>query len=143
MNIRGEYELATNQAEAENQASLVPGPDPDQMKNFKKVFKKIKSATMPVHHVKGQPDRSTYVRKMGVITFYTNCRSPCIMERAYHLGLDRLHCSAVCGPIWLILWWIVGVGHSYLANCWCPDLPPGAPLECKMCLSQLYVGQLG
>ena len=63
LNTRRELELdhAQNQAEPENQAGLVPGPDPDQKKNFAIFFQKIKSATMPVHHVNGQPDSSTGV----------------------------------------------------------------------------------
>ena len=61
LNTHGELELAANQAEPENQAWLVPGPDPDQIKNFKFFFQKIKSATMPIQYVKGQPDPSTYV----------------------------------------------------------------------------------
>ena len=30
-------------------------------------------------------------------------------------------CSAVCGPIWLKLRWLVRVGHGYLATRWHPD----------------------
>ena len=30
LNTRGELELAANRAEPENQAELVPGPDPEQ-----------------------------------------------------------------------------------------------------------------
>ena len=33
--------------------------------------------------------------------------------------------SAVCGPIWLIIWWMVGVDSGYLATRWRPDLPLG------------------
>ena len=51
-----------NRAEPENQAELVPGPDPDQ-KKFPFFLQKIKSGTMPDHHVKGQPAASTYVRE--------------------------------------------------------------------------------
>ena len=38
LNTRGEleFELAANLAEPENQAELVPGPDPDKIKEFKK-----------------------------------------------------------------------------------------------------------
>ena len=67
-----ELEHAQNQAEPENQAGLVPGPDPHQMKNFKFFFQKIKSTTMPVHHVKGQPAASTYVREKGCVKKYSN-----------------------------------------------------------------------
>ena len=35
---------------------------------------------MPVHHVKGQPGASMYVRKKGRFTFYTNCETPCSIE---------------------------------------------------------------
>ena len=72
-----ELELAVNQAEPENQAGLVPGPDPDQIKNFEIFSQKIKSATMPVHHVKGQPGTSMYVREKGRFTFHTNRETPC------------------------------------------------------------------
>ena len=77
LNTCGELELAANQAEPENQAGLVPGPDPDQIKNFAIFFQKIKSATMPVHHVKGQPGTSMYVREKGRFTFHTNRETPC------------------------------------------------------------------
>ena len=36
-----ELELAANQAEPENQAEDIPGPDPDKMKNFKIFFQYI------------------------------------------------------------------------------------------------------
>ena len=57
LNTHGELELelAANRAEPENQADLVPVPDPEQKLNSNFLFQKIKSATMPVHHVKGQP----------------------------------------------------------------------------------------
>ena len=79
LNNRRELELepAVNRAEPENQAGLVPGPDPDQIKNFEIFFQKIKSATMPVHHVKGQPGTSMYVREKGRFTFHTNRETPC------------------------------------------------------------------
>ena len=79
MKIHGEFEskLSANRAEPENQAGPVPGPDPDQKKNFEFFFQKIKSATMPIHHVKGQPAASTYVREKGGVTFYTNRVTPC------------------------------------------------------------------
>ena len=75
LNTRGELELAANQAEPENQAGLVPGPEPNIF--FEIFFQKIKSATMPVHHVKGQPAVSTYVWEKGCITFDTNRDTPC------------------------------------------------------------------
>ena len=37
----------------------------------------IKSASMPVQHVKGQPAASTYVREKGCLTFDTNRETPC------------------------------------------------------------------
>ena len=42
VNTYGEFELdhAQNQAEPENQAKLVPGPDPNQYENFNFFFKK-------------------------------------------------------------------------------------------------------
>ena len=39
--------------------------------------------------------------------------------------------SVVCGPIWMIIWWMAGVGHRFLATRWHPDLPAGALLESK------------
>ena len=45
---------------------------------------------MPDHHVKGEPAASTYVRKKGDVTFYTNCGTPCII----HILLILL-CSVV------------------------------------------------
>ena len=69
MNTRGlhELELAANWAKPENQAELVPGPDPDPKKNSNFFFQKIKSTSMPDHHVKGQPAASTYVREKGCL----------------------------------------------------------------------------
>ena len=72
-----ELEFAVNRAESENQAELVSGPDPDKKENFKIFFQKIKSATLLVQHVKGQPDSPTYVREKGCLTFYTNRETPC------------------------------------------------------------------
>ena len=71
MNTRGkhELELAANWAEPENQTELVPGPDHDKKINFKFFFQKIKSGTVPVHHVKGQPAALTYVQKKGCIIY--------------------------------------------------------------------------
>ena len=45
LNSRGQLKRdhAQNQAEPENQAELVPGPDPGKIKNFKFFFKKIKT----------------------------------------------------------------------------------------------------
>ena len=40
-------------------------------------FKKIKSANMPIRHVKGQPDSSTNVRKNGCPTCDTHRGTPC------------------------------------------------------------------
>ena len=77
LNTRGELELAANQAEPENQAGPVPGPDPHQIKSFNFFFQKIKSATMPDHHVKGQPAASTYVREKGCIKKDSNRETPC------------------------------------------------------------------
>ena len=37
-----------------------------KMKNFKFVFQKIKSATIPIHHVKGQTDYQRMSKKRGV-----------------------------------------------------------------------------
>ena len=70
-------ELAENWAEPENQAGLVPGPDPEPKKILKFFFQKIKSATMLVHHVKGQPPASTYVREKVGVTCDTNRETPC------------------------------------------------------------------
>ena len=68
-----ELELAANRAEPENQAELVPGPDPDKIKMFKLFFQKIKSATMPM---KGQPAASTHVREKRVSKFLWTCGHP-------------------------------------------------------------------
>ena len=48
-NSRGEHELelAENQAEPENQAGLVPGPEHDPKKNFKYFFKKSNPPQCP------------------------------------------------------------------------------------------------
>ena len=44
------------------------------------------------------------------------------------LECKRCFFSAVCGPIWLKLWWMVGVGHCYHATRWRPDhQADGAP----------------
>ena len=49
VNTYGEFELdhAQNQAEPENQAGLVPGPDPDQKKNVEIIFKKSNPQLCP------------------------------------------------------------------------------------------------
>ena len=79
LNTHGEHELelAANWAEPENRAQLVTGPAPDKMKNFKFFFQKIEPKPMLVHHVKGQPALSTYVREKGGVTCYTNRGTPC------------------------------------------------------------------
>ena len=59
------FNLLQIRAEPGNQARLVPGPEPDRMKIFEIYFEKIKSTLMPVHHEKGQPDPSSYVREKG------------------------------------------------------------------------------
>ena len=38
-----------------------------------------------------------------------------ITQQGALLECKRCFFSAVCGQIWLILWWRVGVGYSYLA----------------------------
>ena len=43
----------------------------------------------------------------------------------YVCGSTKYDFSAVCGPNWLILWWMVVVGHRNLATRWRPDQPPG------------------
>ena len=45
---------------------------------FKFFFQKTKSASMPDHHIKGEPAASMYVREKGCLTFYTNRETPCI-----------------------------------------------------------------
>ena len=82
LNTRRERYHAQNQAEPENQAGLVPGPDPDLEKNFGIFFQNIKSATMPVQHAKGQPGASTYVREKGGVTFHTNRDAPCTISHS-------------------------------------------------------------
>ena len=44
-----------------NWLSLYLAPDPDKTKNFKIFSQKIKSTTLLIHHIKGQPAASTYV----------------------------------------------------------------------------------
>ena len=41
-----ELELAANWAEPENQIELVPGPEPDKIKNFKITFYKMRRKIM-------------------------------------------------------------------------------------------------
>ena len=62
MNTHGQHELelAENRVAPENQAELVPGPDPDKIENVIFFLQKIKSATLLVQDVKGQPDSSIY-----------------------------------------------------------------------------------
>ena len=69
LNTRREHEhaLAANRAEPEDQAEFVHGPDLDKIKKLKFIFQKIKSATMPVHHVKRQPGAPIYVREKGYV----------------------------------------------------------------------------
>ena len=43
-----ELELAANWAEPENQAELVPGPDPDPKKNSNFFFKKLNPPQCPI-----------------------------------------------------------------------------------------------
>ena len=69
--------MAAKQAEPENQAELVPGSDPDKIKNFNFFFQIIKSTTLLVQHVKGQPDSSRFVLEEGGVTFDTNRGTPC------------------------------------------------------------------
>ena len=80
LNTRRELqlELDANGAELENQAGFVPGPDPDLKKNFEIFFQKIKSATMPVQHVKGQTAASTYVWEKWGVKILMDLRTPCI-----------------------------------------------------------------
>ena len=79
LNTCGEHELyhAKKQAEPENQAGLVTFPDPDQKQIFNIFFLKIKSGTMPNHHMKGQPATSTYVREKGGVKKDSNRETPC------------------------------------------------------------------
>ena len=82
--IEHELELAANQAKPKNQAELVPGPDPDPKINFKFFFQKIKSATMPVQHVKGQPAASTYVGEKWGVKILMDLRTPCSKNQFLH-----------------------------------------------------------
>ena len=50
---------------------------PDQ-KNFQFFVQKIKSATMPDQHVKGQPATSTYVQEKGGVRKDSNRETPCM-----------------------------------------------------------------
>ena len=78
LNTHGEHELelAANWAEPENQAELVPGPAPDKIENLKFFSQKIEPKPLLVHHVKGQPAASTYVREKGCVTCDTNRDTP-------------------------------------------------------------------
>ena len=78
-NTRGQHELEL----AANWAELVPGPDRDKIKNFKFFFQNIKSATIPDHHVKGQPAAPTYVREKGCLKSHSNRETPCIYKYIY------------------------------------------------------------
>ena len=64
---------AQNQAEPENLAEPVPGPD---QKNFILFCQKIKYTSMPNHHMKGQPAASTYVRPRGFLKHAVIMRHP-------------------------------------------------------------------
>ena len=44
-----------------------------------KKLQEIKPNTLLVHHVKGQPDISTYVQEKGFLTFDTHRETPCIL----------------------------------------------------------------
>ena len=79
MKTHGEHELelAANQAEHENLAELVPGPDHDKKIKFQIFKKKIEPKPLLVQHVKGQPAMSTYVREKGDVTCHTNRGTPC------------------------------------------------------------------
>ena len=103
MNTCGELELyhAQNQAEPENHAGLAPGPDPDPKKKFQFFFLKIKSGTMPDHHVKGQHAASTYVREKGGVTCDTICVTPCSLL-SFSTGTQIM-----IGQFWLV--YIVGL----------------------------------
>ena len=84
-----ELDLATNWAETENQAGLVPAPDPDLKTNLEFFFQKIKCATMPVHHLKGQPAASTYVREKGGVKIAMDLWTPCSLYSfsTYSIGI--------------------------------------------------------
>ena len=83
----GQSTILAKRAEPVNQAELVPGPEPDKIKNFKIFFPKIKSTSMPDHHVKGQPAASMYVQIKGCVTFHSNRDSPCIYRVITHYSL--------------------------------------------------------
>ena len=53
---------------------------------------------MPVHHVKGQPAASTYVREKGCLTFYSNHGAPCSYSRAQ--GAACAHAASLCLCVW-------------------------------------------
>ena len=97
MNTCGKLELefAANRGKPENQAELVPGRDPDKQKNFKIFIQKIKSGTLLVQHVKGQPDSSTYVQEKGGVTFDTNRGTPCISPPSTLQGKCKLQFQGI------------------------------------------------
>ena len=51
-----------------------------KFKKFKFFFQIIKSATIPDHHVKGQPAAPTYVREKGCLKSHSNREIPCILS---------------------------------------------------------------
>ena len=83
-----ELQLAANRAEPENQAWLYLALTLSK-KKYKIFFQKIKSATMPIHHVKGQPAASTYVREKGCVKKYSNRDTPCTMQKEFMLGFNH------------------------------------------------------
>ena len=46
--------------------------------------------------------------------------------------------SVVCGPIWLILWYMVKVGHVYLATRWRPNRPPGGATRVQPEMTEIF-----
>ena len=89
LNTREERELAVYKTKPENQAELVPGPDPDQKKIF---FQKIEPTILLVQHVKGQPGAPTYVWEKGYIKCDTNRVTPCIIKILSNIEFVIHHC---------------------------------------------------
>ena len=102
VNTYGEFELdhAQNQAEPENQAGLVPGPDLDQMKNCENFFQKTKSASMPAQHVKWQPAVSKYVKEKWGVKIVMDLRTPCMFQKL-SLTFSRLYIVLV-ENLWIL-----------------------------------------
>ena len=67
-------------------AFTLPWPWPKKIFNF--FLQKIKSGTVPNHHVKGQPATSTYVREKGGVKKDSNRETHCIFFILQYMQID-------------------------------------------------------